>query len=153
MGRLYYAEFDGVSVTAAQDLFEVIAPSDAIVVVHEVHVGQISDEGDAQAEMLDILMHRGTATGSGGSSVTPNPKEVGDAAFGGTCEANNTSQSVESAPLVSSAFNAQIGFFWTPTPEERPVVSPGGLFIVELQNAPADALTMHGYIVFEEIGG
>lgn len=153
MGRVYSASFEEVAVTAAQDLFEVVAPADASVVIHSIVITQSSDAGDAQAEMLPILIHRGTATGSGGSSPTPSPLQLGDAAFGGTCEANNTSQSVEGTFLHAEAFNVQIGFYYLPPPEDRPVISPSALFIVELQAAPDDSLTMNGTIVFEEVGG
>lgn len=153
MGRIYSASFEEVAVSAAQDLFEVVAPSDAAVIVHSVTITQSSDAGDAQAEMLPILIHRGTATGSGGTTVTPSPLQVGDTAFGGTVEANNTSQSVEGTFLHAEAFNVQIGFYYLPPPEDRPVVSPSALFIVELQSAPSDAITTNGTVIFEEIGG
>ncbi len=153
MGRIYSASFEEVAVTAAQDLFEVVAPADASVIIHSVTITQSTDAGDAQAEMLPILIHRGTATGSGGSSVTASPLQVGDAAFGGTVEANNTSQSVEGTFLHAEAFNVQIGFYFLPPPEDRPVVSPSALFIVELQAAPDDSITVNGTVVFEEIGG
>jgi hypothetical protein len=153
MGRVYAAAFEEVAVTVAQDLFEVVAPADGAVIIHSVTITQSSDAGDAQAEMLPILIHRGTATGSGGSSVTASPLALGDAAFGGTVEANNTTQSVEGTFLHAEAFNVQIGFYYLPPPEDRPVVSPSALFIVELQAAPADSLTMNGTVVFEEVGG
>jgi hypothetical protein len=85
--------------------------------------------------------------------VTPRPLELGDAAFGGTCEANNTTQSTEGVHLHAESFNIMAGFDFTPTPECRPVLSPSGRIIVELQTAPGDSLTMDGTIVFEEIGG
>lgn len=153
MGRAYSASFEEVAVTAAQDLFEVVAPADASLKITGVTITQSSDAGDAQAEMLPILIHRGTATGSGGSSVTASPLSEGDAAFGGTVEVNNTSQSVEGTILHAEAFNVQIGFYYLPTPENQPEVSPSQLFIVELQAAPDDSLTMSGTIYFEEIGG
>lgn len=153
MGRVYSASFEEVAVTAVQDLFELVAPADAAVSVHSITITQSSDAGDAQAEMLPILIHRGTATGSGGSVVTPSPLSVGDGAFGGVVEANNTTQSVEGTFLHAEAFNIQIGFYYLPPPEDRPIVSPSALFIVELQGAPSDELTMNGTIVFEEIGG
>lgn len=153
MGRVYSASFEEVAVTAVQDLFELVAPADAAVSVHSITVTQSSDAGDAQAEMLPILIHRGTASGSGGSVVTPSPLAVGDSAFGGVVEANNTTQSVEGTFLHAEAFNIQIGFYYLPPPEDRPIVSPSALFIVELQAAPSDELTMNGTIVFEEIGG
>jgi len=153
MGRTYAAAFEEVAVTVAQDLFEVVAPADGAVIIHSVTITQSSDAGDAQAEMLPILIHRGTATGSGGTTVTPSPLALGDAAFGGVVEANNTTQSVEGTFLHAEAFNVQIGFYYLPPPEDRPIVSPSALFIVELQAAPDDSLTMNGTVVFEEVGG
>jgi hypothetical protein len=151
MGREYRAVFEEVAVTAAQDLFEVVAPADATVLIHSVSITQSTDAGDAEAEQLPILIHRGTATGSGGSTVTPSPSSKGDAAFGGTVEANNTTQSAEGTFLHAEGFNIQIGFYWEP---KKPIeVSPSDLFIVELQAAPTDSLTMNGTVVFEEIGG
>jgi hypothetical protein len=153
MGRVYSASFEEVTVSSAQDLFEVVAPADAAVEIHSWTITQSSDAGDAQAEMLPILVHRGTATGSGGTSVTASPKSLGDAAFGGTVEANNTTQSVEGTFLHAEAFNVQIGAYYLPPPEDRDEISPSALYIVELQAAPADALTVNGTVVFEEIGG
>lgn len=153
MGRIYSAVFEKVAVSAAQDLFELIAPSDAIVIIHAVYLSQDSDDATSESEMLNLLIHRGTATGSGGSAVTPSPLEVGDAAFGGTVEANNTTQSVEGTLLHSDCFNVLSGYAYIPTPEARPVISPSGLFIVELQDTPSDELTMSGTLLFEEIGG
>lgn len=152
MGRMYSAVFNRVAVTVVQDLFELIAPADAILKIHEIHISQSSDAGDSESEQLSVLLHRGTATGSGGSSVTPRPLEVGDSAFGGTCESNNTTQSVEGNQLSSHDFNVMSGLDIVYTPETRPVISPSALFIVELQAAPADSLTMSGTLVFEEIG-
>ncbi len=153
MGRIYAAVFEEVAVTVAQDLFEVVAPADGAVKIHSVTITQSTDAGDAEAEMLPILIHRGTATGSGGSTVTPSPLALGDAAFGGVVEANNTTQSVEGTFLHAEAFNVQIGFYYLPPPEDRPVVSPSALFIVELQTAPNDSININGTIIFEEIGG
>jgi hypothetical protein len=78
---------------------------------------------------------------------------VGDAAFGGTVEANNTSPSTEGTILHSDCWNVLNGYVWIPTPECRPVISPSGRLIIELQTAPGDALTMSGTVYFEEIGG
>ena len=153
MGRMYSAVFEQVAVTVAQDLFEIVAPSDAIVRIHEIHIGQSSDAGDSESEQLNVLIHRGTTSGSGGTTPTPSPLEVGDAAFGGTVEANNTTQGTEGVFLSSHDFNVMAGLDIVYTPETRPVISPSGRLIVESQIAPSDSLTMDGYIVFEEIGG
>ena len=62
----------GVAASAAQDVFELVAPSDPRVPVRAISFGQYSDAGDAQAEMLSVILMRGhTTSGSGGSSATP----------------------------------------------------------------------------------
>lgn len=153
MGRMYIATFNGVAVTAAQDLFELIAPADSAIQIHSWAISQSSDAGDSESEQLSVLCHRGTATGSGGSTLTPAPLNVGDPAFGGTVESNNTTQSAEGTKLGAQCFNVMAGIEKIYTPESRPVISPSGLFIVELTGAPGDSLTMSGEIVFEAIGG
>jgi S-formylglutathione hydrolase FrmB len=156
MGMIYSATFTAVAVSAAQDLFEIAAPADAAVVLHSVRLGQSSDAGDAAAEMLPVQIVKGnTTSGSGGSAVTPTPLESGYAAAGAAVEANNTTQASAGTPLtvVADAFNVQVGWQWIPTPEERIVLSPSQRAVVRLSAAPADALTMSGTLVFEEIGG
>lgn len=154
MGRMYTASFTNVAVSAAQDLFEINAAADTAVVLHRVHIGQSSDEADAQAEMLRIQINRASGTaGSGGTTPTENPMDPGDAAFGGSVEANNTTQAgTQTTILAAEAFNVQAGFFHVPTPEERITIPGQGILTVNLIAAPADALTMEGTITFEEIG-
>jgi hypothetical protein len=141
-----------VAVTAAQDFFEVNAPSTGIVVVHRIFLGQSSDAADAQAEMLRVQIERGGGTaGSGGTTPTAAPHCVGHAAFGGTVEANNTTQVGTPTTIYEEAFNVQAGWFWVPTPEERIIIPPSGILVVAIPTAPTDSLTMQGSITFEEI--
>jgi hypothetical protein len=133
--------------------YSCVSPTDAIVVLHSVIITQSTDAGDSEAEMLPILFHLGSTSGSGGSLVTPSPLELGDAAFGGTVEANNTTQSTEGTFLHAEAFNIQAGFFYRPTPEERIIISPSDRLIIELQAAPIDSINMNGTAIIEEIGG
>ena len=150
MGRVYAAVFETVSVSVAQDLFELNAPAGGSVVVHGFEVSQVAGE---TSEQLNLLVHRGSTSGSGGSTVTPSPLSVGDPAFGGTVEANNTTQSTEGTFLHAAGFNVLNGYLWVPTPECRPVLSPSGRLVVELQTAPAAALSFSGVLYFEELGG
>ncbi len=46
MGRVYTAAFSAVAISAAQDLFEIVAPPDARVRLLEIDIGQYSDFGD-----------------------------------------------------------------------------------------------------------
>lgn len=153
MGRMYSAAFEQVSVTAAQDLFEINAPADSVVVLHGLTISQSSDAGDSQSEQLPLLIHLGSSTGSGGTTATPSPMHLGDAAFGGTVTVNNTSQSTEGTILHAESFNVMAGLALWWTPETRPVISPSDRLIIELQSAPTDALTMDGTVYIEELGG
>ena len=155
MGRIYTAQFSAVAVSAAQDLFEIVAPSDAIVKIHNIRLGQTSDVGDAAEEILLIKLNSGaTTSGSGGGSYTPVPIELGDAAFGGTCEINNTTQAADGTIVTNHAWpwNVRGPFEIIFEPETRPVLSPSRRCVLTIP-APADALTMMGTITFEEIGG
>jgi hypothetical protein len=147
---MYSATFEEVAVTAAQDLFEINAPADSVVIVHGFEISQSSD---VDSEMLNLLVHLGSTSGSGGSVVTPRPLNLGDAAFGGTVEANNTTQSTEGVILHSASFNVLTGYTWIPTPEMRIIISPSDRLIIGLQTAPGDSLTMSGTVYLEEIGG
>lgn len=160
MGRLYSAIFTDVAVSVQQDFFEVLAPTDAVVVVHAIELEQNTETGDAAEEALNVVMKRGVGTvtsGSGGSTPTAQPKEDGDVAFGGTVEANNTTKMVVGTgsidTLASWNWNIRIPFNKIFTPEMRPVISPGNRLTMELAKTPADALTISGTIWLEEIGG
>ena len=160
MGRLYTAVFKAIAVTAAQDFFEITAPSDSVVVVHEWGMFQTTELGDAAEEQLQITTNRGTnltTSGSGGASVTPAPISVGDAAFGGTVERNNTTiMAVGTGSLTeleAMAWNIRVPFQRIYTPETRPIISPGYRWTLEMESTPADSITISGYIIFEEVGG
>lgn len=160
MPRLYTAQFNAVAVTALQDLFEIQAPTDAVVKIHDWEIFQTSDFGDAQEEVLRLECVRGVGTvttGSGGTTVTPQPVEDGDVAFGGTVKANNTTRMAVGTGTLETL--PQLG--WQVrypkekvyTPETRPVISPGNRWTLSLPVGPADSLTVSGTVTFEEIGG
>ena len=155
MGRVYTASFSEVAVTAIQDLFEIVAPSTGIVIIHRIRLWQRTDVGDAAEEILPLQHTIGyTVSGSGGASVTPIKHDNGDAAFAGTVERNNTTQAnTGTARTAEDGFNIRVGYDYCPTPEERIVIGPSARYVLELPVAPADSLTMNGSITFEEIGG
>lgn len=160
MGRMYVGEFTGVAKTAAGDMIELIAPSDAVLVIHEVKVTQSTEAGDAQSEQLDVVFKRASGTytsGSGGSTATPRPMNFGDAAFGGTLETNNSTPASAGTGVLNTLFtmaeNVHNGWHYLPTPEARVVISPSQALVVALGTSPADSVTFNLYVVFEEIGG
>jgi hypothetical protein len=155
MGRLYTAVFNNVAVTAIQDLFEIVAPATGIVLLHDIHISQNTDVGDAAEEVLRIELTSGhTTSGSGGSTVTPVSLDLGDAAFAGTCEVNNTTQASAGTIVTHYVWNwnIRVGFDKIFTPETRPLIRPSRRMCLELPAAPADSLTMSGSITIEEIG-
>lgn len=160
MGRLYTARLAPASQTAAQDLLEILAPTDAVVVIHRWSVYQTSDVGDAAEEILELQNVRGVGSvtsGSGGSTTTPQPTQDGDAAFGGTVETNNTTRMAAGTgtleTLFSGGWNIRQEYEMVYTPEERPTISPGNRWTLALVAAPADALTIGAMVTLEEIGG
>ncbi len=154
-GPMYAASFGGVAVSVVQDLFQLLAAAAVPLIIHGIRIGQSSDAGDAQAEMLRIQLTRTdfTINGSGGTTPTARALSPDSSAADTIVEANNTTLSTVQTVLVDDAFNVQSGWLWMPTPEER-IIVPAGVtngFIVGLLTAPADALTMSGTILFEEI--
>ncbi len=157
MGRFYSASFSATSVSAAVDVFEVLASSAKPFVLHEVVLAQSSDYGDAAAEGLSVLIKRATGSytsGSGGSTATPAKHNTNDAAAGPTVETNNTSQASAGSGALTTiraeAFNVQAGYQYLPPPEQRVFFLPAEACVVSI-TAPADALTLSGTVVFEEL--
>jgi hypothetical protein len=150
---MYSASFEEVAVTAIQDLFQILAPADSVVLLHALLLSQSTDAGDTESEQLPVLIHRGSTDGSGGSTPTPTPLHLGDTAAGTVVEANNTTQGTEGPFIHAEAFNVMAGLAIWWTPETRPVISPSDLLHIELQVAPVDSINMNGTIYFEELGG
>ena len=158
MGRIYSIQVNAVTVSAAQDIFEVLANSAKPFVLHEIVITQSSDYGDAQAEGLTVLIKRASGTytsGSGGSSPSVNPHTFSDAAAGVTAEANNTSQASAGTGALTTvraeAFNIQSGWQYLPTPETRMLFSGSQACVVSI-TAPSDAVTLSATMVIEEMG-
>lgn len=157
MGRMYSVPFSATAVSAAVDCFEVLASSAKPFFLHEVVLAQASDYGDAQAEGLSVLIKRATGSytsGSGGSTVTPAKHLTNDAAAGPTAEVNNTTQASAGSGALTTvraeAFNVQAGYQYLPPPEQRLFFLPAEAVVVSI-TAPADAITLSGTLVFEEM--
>lgn len=158
MGRVYTAVFKDVAVTAAQDFFEVLAATGKPLLIHGFVLAQRTETGDAQEEHLLITTNRGVGavtSGSGGASVTAQPRDDNDVAAGATVERNNTtvmaagSGSLEE--LEAHVWNIRAPYVFWYTPETRPRVSPGDRWTLELETAPADSVTISGTLFFEEV--
>ena len=156
MGRMYSVIFENVSVSAAQDFFELTPADDKPVAIHAIFLSQISDVGDAAEEMLRLEIVRGHTTGgSGGTGPTPAQLDKSGVAAGCAAEVNNTTIASTGTGVIlhAEAFNIRSGWAYVPTPECRPVASQGDTtIVVRLMAAPADAVTISGTLIFEEMG-
>ncbi len=153
MTRRYSAQYNGVAVTAQQDLFELNAPATAAVRVLGVVLAQSTEVGDAQEEGLSILFKRGATTSGSGGTVPTAAQLFASAAFAGTVEANNTTKATGGTivTLHADVWNVRTQFLWIPTPEMQIVLAPSDRFTVELATTPADSITMNGTLYFEAV--
>lgn len=151
MGAIFQGGVAAVAVTAAQDVFEIVAPTTHIIDLREVRISQYSDAGDAAAELLSVQILRGyTTSGSGGSTPTLySPQGAGSPA--GTYEANNTTvaQTGGGKIALADSFNIAAGWWYRPPADERIQVQPGERVVVRI-TAPADSLTVNASLVVEE---
>lgn len=152
--KVYTVVFSAVSVSAAQDLFEITPASNKPVEIVGIELGQTSDSGDAQDEQLQLSIIRGhTTSGSGGTAPTPQPLEPNDGAAGFTAEVNNTTVATTgtTATLWTTAWNVRAGYInWFPE-YVRPTATSGNTTILVRMTAPADAITMSGTLYVAEL--
>lgn len=157
-GRVYSSVFDGVTVTAVQDLFELILGATVCVELLSVHLSQETEVADAEEEMLTIAIqgHSGAiTTGSGGSTPAVVPTHLGDAASATVVEANNTTEISGGTTVTHAIHNWNIrvplDLIWIP--ETRIWIAPTDALTVTLLTTPGDTMDIGGTIYFREVGG
>lgn len=158
MGRVYSVVFENVTVSAAQDFFE-ISPADdkpvRLLGLQLSNVGGVGDVGDTSEELLRLTIKRGHATsGSGGTGPTPSPLDPADTAAGFAAEVNNTTPASTgtAVTLFADGMNSRVPYqqFWTP--ETCPKAGQGNTtIVVRLEAAPADAISLSGTLYVEEL--
>jgi hypothetical protein len=158
MGLVYSAEHNASS-AAQVDFAELLAPSDAVIRILSVRIGQDSEAADAQAEMMGVKFIRATGSytsGSGGGGAAA-PHHKGAPAAGATAEVLNTTQAAAGlgtfTDLLQDAFNVQVGFLYQPTPDEYIHLSPSDALVIAATKAPADSVDWKVSITWEELGG
>ena len=152
IGRVYTVAIGAQAQTAAKTLIEIAAPSDAVVLVERIYISQSSFD---TSENLASKTQRITTTGTG-TATTPEPKEVGTAAFGGTVETNSTIEPTYTAAteIIEQGFNVLSGFLWTPANDDEIIaISPSALLGMNLDVAPSASMNFHYGCTIREIGG
>lgn len=146
MSQMYSAAFENVTVSAAQDLFQLLSGSARSSVIHEV---QLSSALTAD-ERARVIFHFGTTNGSGGSTPTVVPLSPNFAAATTVVEANNTTQATNGTTMHAWQWSLLVPFHYLPTPECRIIVPASDLFHISVESAPTSG-AMSGYIVWEEV--
>jgi hypothetical protein len=155
-GRVATVVFAAVSVSAAQDFFEITPADDKPVEIIGLMLTQVgnSDVGDAAEEILRFSIIRGhTTSGSGGSAPTPRAiKPASTVSF--TAEVNNTTIASAGTThiLHEDAFNVRAGYInWWPLGAEPKASQADTTIVVRLNTAPADAITLSGTLYVREM--
>jgi hypothetical protein len=146
--RVYTVSFKAVAVTAAVDLFEFTPADDKPIEILGLFIGQSSDVGDAQDELLPYSVVRGhTTSGSGGAAPTPRAMDRSGAAAGFAAETCNTTAASAGTThdLHADTFNVRAGEkLWVPEDCQWEASQADTTLVVRLGAAPADSLTMSG---------
>lgn len=151
--RMYSCTFEAVAITAVQDIFELLAGTNDTVRLYRLRLFQTTDLGDAQEEVLRIRIRSGqTVSGSGGSSGTEVPIDVGDGAATSAVLLNNTTQAGTGTIVTNEVlgWNIRVPLDHIWTPEDRPCVRGARRVTVELVAAPTDSITVSGVLVWGE---
>ncbi len=159
MGLMFEATLDVAADAGPFDCWNLLAPSDAVVIIHEIRLTQSSEEGDAQAEMAELQCSRVTGAptdGTGGVTTGVNPTEFHFPAAGSVVRSGDITTQLTGgtrADLIREGFNLQVGFFWQAPPKTVITLSPSQRFVVTLIPTLADVADFHGILTFEELGG
>ena len=155
-GPVFTAPFSAAALTTnAQDLFCLTAGSSSRVVIREIRIGQYTEFGDAQSELLSLTMLVGSTAPSSGTAITPRnvaghsgAPSAASSVLGPSTTLASTASAVE---RFADVWNVAAGFLYAPLPPERLILEPSQRLALRM-TAPNDAMTMNGTLVFQEIG-
>lgn len=153
MPRTYFLAFNGVTISAAQDLFEVSPASNKPVKLISAVVTVDSDETNQQLKCTVQRRTGSPTSGSGGSTPTAYKVASADASAGFSVEANNTTRASGGTQEVLHAegWPSQGGWAYKPIPEEQPVFIDTELLIIGFEVAPTAGIAMSGSLVVQEL--
>lgn len=170
MARIYTVQFEAVAVSAAQDLFAIIATSTpkSVRLLRCTLGNENSTIPTSQTLGIQVLMFNGATitAGSGGTTPTIGKTDNGDAsATGFTAAANNTTAATTTGTtniVYDGGFHLFNGFdesFVVDGSNPRgsmPVMvaaaANAGTIIVRLKNTPSGTINLSGCVWVEEAG-
>lgn len=146
LARSYTAPVNiSAAFTAQIDVLEILAASGKPAILLGFELGQTSEVGDAQEEMLTLVLKRVTGaptSGSGGGTSTFQSARPNDTAAGVTMETGNTTKLTggTSVELARFLWNVRMPLLYVPVPEERVVFDAATRLVLELVTTPADSI-------------
>lgn len=154
-GRLYSVSFQGVTLSAVQDLFNVLAGASKVLAIQCVQLGQITGTSVANYRIRGRYLPVTVTNGTGGGAGTIVRQVPGDAAATATARINDaTTQATSSGTAVDlwdEAWNSINGYLWTPpVPGRPPIIGLSGAFVLSLDTAPSSVVA-NGSVTFEEL--
>lgn len=160
MGRIYTVPYTGTISNSGgdTDLLEILPADDKPCKLRGWSIGQSTEVKDAEEEGLRITVRRLAATvtsGSGGSAVTPVPRDSADVAAGFAAECNNATVATTSGSNTIMEEHSWINRntpweFWYPDERFAPKVKQGEALCVRLETTVADDMTGNFTFFVEE---
>ena len=144
MSREYTAVLENQAIAISNgdyDLIEILPATQKPVTLRGIGIHVLTEVQEAQEEWLRCNVIRGhTTSGTGGTTVTPQPCDPGDAAFSGTVEMANTAIASAGTAVNLHPFgvNVRAGYeIFYPGNFGKKVVN-NQLLVVRLMAAAAD---------------
>jgi hypothetical protein len=153
----YSVSFDQQTIAAASgdyDLFEFVLADDRPIELVALFLGNKSEVGDAQDEMLAISIISDLTTSSNGTATTPRPLDSRDGAAGFTAETVGSTVATTGTAITLhvDTFNVRSGYQLILPEIMRPKVDQGDTALyVRLTTAAADDLTLSGTAYIREL--
>jgi hypothetical protein len=162
--RIYTVSFEGVAVSAAEDLIQITGAAGKIMFILEVNL-QVTDVTLATGQGIETRARFLPATfsvGSGGTTgITPTKYDPGDAACSSsTCATNNTSKATTSGTALTNhesgghLYNGEFKQWATMQNVAAGIpVGPSEGWVYELLSVTSGTVHLSGYCRIAEVGG
>lgn len=153
----YSAVLDAVAFTTATDIFECTPAADRAMLILGMRLGQTTDLGDAQEEVLRIGIYEDVTAGSTGTALTETiyGNESGTAANTAAVVTNRGTASTGGTLIDVIPWNIRIPLEWYPPPYLMPkfsnIAAEGPVSSFRLISAPTDSITVSGALYWTEV--
>jgi len=147
MGTLWSALLPSVSLSTVRTLIRLKAPTDAILIIREVYIGQSITE---TSENLEVEVRKGATSDGTGTAGTLVEWTTSGVTAGAAFVYDLSAEPAGGNIVKGDSFNVLQGWIWVPQGEL--IIAPGARCTLKLATAPSPAVDLNAGILFEEIG-